>query len=68
MTFEKESGDPLPVRMYEQYVTSIVSVFAAASDKDAILEDWHASWVEAFEEGTAGADSSRTRSSSAAIA
>ena len=54
MTFEKESGDPLPVRMYEQYVTSIVSVFAAASDKDAILEDWHASWVEAFEEGAAG--------------
>ena len=47
MTFEKQSSDPLPVRMYEQYVTSIVSVFEAASNKNEILEDWHASWVEA---------------------
>jgi Zinc carboxypeptidase len=54
MTFEKQSSDPLPVRMYEQYVTSIVSVFAAASDKNAILEDWHASWVEAAQEGEQG--------------
>jgi hypothetical protein len=54
MTFEKESREPLSVRMYEQYVTSIVSVFAAASNKDGILEDWHASWVEAYEEGVAG--------------
>jgi hypothetical protein len=54
MTFEKQSSDPLPVRMYEQYVTSIVSVFEAASDKEAILEDWHASWVEAAAEGAAG--------------
>ena len=54
MTFEKQSSDPLPVRMYEQYVTSIVSVFAAASNKEEILEDWHASWVEAYEQGVAG--------------
>jgi hypothetical protein len=54
MTFEKQSSDPLPVRMYEQYVTSIVSVFAAAANKEQILTDWHASWVEAFEEGEAG--------------
>jgi hypothetical protein len=54
MTFEKYSGDPLAQRMYEQYVTSIVSVYGAASNKNAILEDWHASWVEAFEEGEAG--------------
>ena len=54
MTFEKQSSDPLPVRMYEQYVTSIVSVFAAASNKDAILEDWHASWVEAARGGEQG--------------
>ncbi|MGH2641493.1 MAG: M14 family metallopeptidase [Actinomycetota bacterium] len=54
MTFEKQSSDPLPVRMYEQYVTSIVSVFEAASHKDQILEDWHASWVEAEAEGAAG--------------
>ena len=49
MTFEKQSSDPLSVRMYEQYVTSIVSVFEAASHKDDILTDWHASWVDAFE-------------------
>ncbi len=54
MTFEKYSGDPLPVRMYEQYVTSIVSVFEAASNKEDILNDWHASWVEAYEEGVSG--------------
>ena len=40
--------------MYEQYVTSIVSVFEAASHKDDILTDWHASWVDAFEQGEAG--------------
>jgi hypothetical protein len=54
MTFEKQSSDPLPVRMYEQYVTSIVSVFEAASNKEEILRDWHASWVEADDEGAAG--------------
>jgi hypothetical protein len=54
MTFEKQSSDPLPVRMYEQYVTSIVSVFEAAAHKEEILRDWHASWVEAYEEGVAG--------------
>jgi hypothetical protein len=54
MTFEKQNSDPLPVRMYEQYVTSIVSVFEAASNKDEILVDWHASWVEAADEGEAG--------------
>jgi hypothetical protein len=54
MTFEKQSSDPLSVRMYEQYVTSIVSVFEAASHKDEILEDWHSSWVDALEQGEAG--------------
>ena len=54
MTFEKQGSDPLPVRMYEQYVTSIVSVFEAASHKEEILNDWHASWVEAYDEGVAG--------------
>ena len=54
MTFEKQSTDPLPVRMYEQYVTSIVSVFEAATHKEEILQDWYASWVEARAEGAAG--------------
>ncbi len=54
MTFEKQSSDPLPVRMYEQYVTSVVSVFEAASNKDEILQDWHTSWVDAAAEGAAG--------------
>ena len=54
MTFEKQGSDPLPVRMYEQYVTTLVSVFEAAANKQDILVDWHASWAEAFEEGQAG--------------
>ena len=54
MTFEKYSGDPLGQRMYEQYVTSIVSVYEAASNKEEILTEWHASWVDAFEEGKEG--------------
>ena len=54
MTFEKQSSDPLPVRMYEQYVTSIVSVYEAATHKEEILQDWHASWVEARAEGAGG--------------
>ena len=28
-----------------------MSVFEAASNKEDILNDWHASWVEAYEEG-----------------
>jgi hypothetical protein len=54
MTYEKASRDPLPDRMYEQYVTSLVAVFEAASHKQEILTDWHASWVEAEAEGEAG--------------
>ena len=54
MTYEKASKDPLATRMYEQYVTSLVAVFEAASNKQDILSDWHASWVQAEAEGEAG--------------
>jgi Zinc carboxypeptidase len=54
MTYEKAGRDPLPDRMYEQYVTSLVAVFEAAAHKREILTDWHASWVEAQAEGEAG--------------
>ena len=54
MTYEKASKDPLSARMYEQYVTSLVAVFEAASHKQDILTDWHASWVEAQAEGEEG--------------
>lgn len=54
MTFEKANGDPAERRVREQYVAIWTSLGAAASDKDAILADWHAAWVEAQEQGEAG--------------
>jgi hypothetical protein len=35
-------------------VTSLVAVFEAAAHKQEILTDWHASWVEAQQEGEEG--------------
>jgi hypothetical protein len=54
MTFEKYSGDPLSQRLHEQYTSSLVSIFAAAANKERILEEWHGSWVDAYQEGLDG--------------
>ena len=54
MTFEKTSGHPTPRRVFEQYLTQWISLSQAAINKDEILEDWHASWVEAKRQGEAG--------------
>ena len=54
MTFEKYSGDSIDVRTYEHFVAIWTSLFAGASDKQRILEEWHASYVEAKAQGEAG--------------
>jgi len=55
MTFEKANGDPAPRRVYEQYLTQWVSLSAATARKHELLTAWHAAYVEAYEQGRAGA-------------
>jgi Zinc carboxypeptidase len=54
MTFEKEGGDPISAREHEQFTSIWASLFAGASNRASVLEDWHASWVEARAQGAAG--------------
>jgi hypothetical protein len=54
MTFEKHAGDPISQRTYEHYVTQWVSLWTGATNKQSILSRWHAEWVEALRQGTAG--------------
>ena len=54
MTFEKANFDPISQRTYEHYVTHWVSLSQGALNREDILGDWHATWVEAFGQGLAG--------------
>ena len=54
MTFEKYSGDKIPVRTREQYVAQWTSISQAAINKQRILGEWHDAWAEALAEGQAG--------------
>ena len=54
MTFEKYSGDPIAVRLYEQYVAQWTSLFQAGLNKERILSEWHDAWVDALAQGQAG--------------
>ena len=54
MTFEKHSGDPISVRLYEQYVAQWTSLFQAGLNKERILSEWHDAWVDALAQGQAG--------------
>ena len=54
MTFEKYSGDKMPIRTREQYVAQWTSISQAAINKQRILGEWHQAWVEALAEGQAG--------------
>jgi hypothetical protein len=54
MTFEKASFHPIATRTYEHYVAHWVSVSTAALNRERILLDWHASWVDALAQGAAG--------------
>jgi Zinc carboxypeptidase len=54
MTFEKANFDPIAQRTYEHYVTHWVSISQGALNREDILQDWHAAWVEGFQQGLAG--------------
>ena len=54
MTFEKYSGDKIPIRTREQYVAQWTSISQAAINKEQILNEWHDAWAEALAEGQAG--------------
>ncbi len=54
MTYEKTSGHPAPRRVFEQYLTQWTTLTQAAANKELILTEWHASWVDAVEQGEDG--------------
>jgi hypothetical protein len=54
MTFEKANFAPIAERTYEHYVAHWVAASAAAQNRERILSDWHASWVDALAQGAAG--------------
>ncbi|HET7061698.1 MAG TPA: hypothetical protein VFI43_05920, partial [Nitrosospira sp.] len=54
MTFEKYDKVGIDVRAYEHFVAMWTSLFSAASNKERILTEWHASYVDARNEGSAG--------------
>ncbi len=54
MTYEKASEDPIEERAYEQYLTQWVSLSAAATRKQEILEAWAGAWREAYLQGRDG--------------
>jgi hypothetical protein len=55
MTFEKSNFAPITDRTYEHYVAHWVSISAGALNRESILADWHAAWVEAYGQGATGA-------------
>lgn len=54
MTYEKYNGADIETRTYEHFVAILTSLFAAASNKENILKEWHDSYAEAKAQGTAG--------------
>jgi len=54
MTYEKNNGDPIEQRAYEQYVAQWVTLSQGAIRKREILEEWAGAWREAYRQGVAG--------------
>jgi Zinc carboxypeptidase len=54
MTYEKGGASPIGERTGEQYLTQWVSLSAAADAHRTILTQWHAGYVEAYQQGRAG--------------
>jgi hypothetical protein len=54
MTFEKYNGDDIESRTYQHFVTLWTSLFAAASNKERILQEWHDSYADAKAQGATG--------------
>src|SRR6185436_2096446 len=54
MTFEKADGDAIAVRTHEHFTSIWASLFAGATNRAAVLQGWHDSWVEAKDQGENG--------------
>lgn len=54
MTYEKGGDSPIADRTLEQYLTQWVSLSAAADAHRTILNQWHAGYVQAYQQGRAG--------------
>ncbi len=54
MTFEKEGGDPIADRTHEQFTSMWASVFAGAANRAAVLQGWHDSYADAYQQGLDG--------------
>jgi hypothetical protein len=54
MTFEQGSASPFETKVYNQYLASWMSVSAAGMEREAVLTQWRAGWVDAAAQGAAG--------------
>lgn len=54
MTFEKNSADPTPRRVEEQYTAIWATLMAAGAQDEDLLAEWRAEHLEAFRQGAAG--------------
>jgi hypothetical protein len=54
MTFEKEDSDPIATREHEHFTSMWASLAAGAAARASVLQGWHDSWVQAYQEGVAG--------------
>jgi len=54
MTFEKESSDAISVREHEHFTSMWASIAAGAGARSSVLAGWHASYVEAYQQGLDG--------------
>ncbi|MDA3644450.1 hypothetical protein LZ318_30430 [Saccharopolyspora indica] len=54
MTFEKNSGDPVPERVGEQYTAIWATLMAAGAQDRQLLAEWRGEHLEAQRQGAAG--------------
>ncbi|GAA4412944.1 hypothetical protein GCM10023168_35360 [Fodinibacter luteus] len=54
MTFEKANGDPTSQRVQEQYVAIWSTLSTMGAKDDALLTEWRAEHVKAYEQGVEG--------------
>ena len=54
MTLEKDNGDPIDERAYEQYVAQWASLFAGVSNRRQINAGLHDAYVDAYQDGVRG--------------
>jgi hypothetical protein len=54
MTFEKGNDDQYPDMVQQHWITQWESLALGAANRGQILQQWHASYVNAYQEGVAG--------------